>query len=333
MKLWKKLSIQTLGLALGCIFFAGVRVQAKTIVDTGHKRYSYSEMKNDLKLLQKRYKDRLEVNVIGKSADDRNLYEVVLGNTKAKKHLLVIANLHAREYMTIQLTMRQIEHYLAYYNRTIGSSKVSNTLKKVAIHIVPSANPDGTAISQYGFGAIKSRSLRSKLRRMGGSSYRWKANARGVDLNRNWNVAFKVRGGSPGGSGFSGYHKASEPETQALVKWVNSVDKKGKVVGVISYHSTGSIIYGRTTGVSSSVRRNTAKMNSLIRRLTGYYVMPANGKYAARGNSREYFLYTKKMPCVTIEVGHGACPLSSGEFSSIYRKNKDLVMKTAMLFD
>ena len=45
-----------------------------------------------------------------------------------------------------------------------------------------SCNPDGTAISQKGFNAIRNKSLRNGLRRMGGSSSKWKANARGVDL-------------------------------------------------------------------------------------------------------------------------------------------------------
>ena len=87
-----------------CIAFTtqGLTVNA-AIVSGGKKNYSYKELKTDLKQLQKKYRDHCQVNVIGKTADKRNLYEVVIGNPNAKKHLLVIGNLHAREHMTVQL--------------------------------------------------------------------------------------------------------------------------------------------------------------------------------------------------------------------------------------
>lgn len=93
-------------------------------------------------------------------------------------------------------------------------AKVSATLNKVAIHYVPSCNPDGTAISQKGFNAIRNKSLRNGLRRMGGSSSKWKANARGVDLNRNWKVAFKRP--VKGSSGYRGPKAASEKKYRHL---------------------------------------------------------------------------------------------------------------------
>lgn len=41
--------------------------------------------KTDLKQLQKKYRDHCQVNVIGKTADKRNLYEVVIGKSKRKE--------------------------------------------------------------------------------------------------------------------------------------------------------------------------------------------------------------------------------------------------------
>ncbi len=321
-------------LILAAVFvFMPKPVQAR-IVNTGHQKYKYAEMKKDLAALKKKYGARgLRVNVIGTSPDKRKIYEVVLGNPKAKKHFLVIANLHAREYMTIQLTMRQIEYYMGHYNKKIGGTRVSKTLDRVAIHIIPSANPDGTVISQRGFGGIKSAKLRKALRRMWGSSRTWKSNARGVDLNRNWNSWFR-RGGSRGSSGYRGPRAESEPEVKSLVKWVNRLEKQGKICGVVSYHSTGSVIYGRCASqATAAVKKETGKMTSLARRLTGYSLMAVESPSQARGCSREYFLYKRRIPFITIEVGRGSCPLSAGEFSSIWRKNKDLVMMETQLFD
>lgn len=323
----------------GCFFLAMITALVfcdpaeAAIVNTGHQKYSYGEMKTDLKKLEEKYEENCQVNIIGKSLDKRNLYEVVLGNPEAEKHLLVIANLHAREYMTVQLCMKQIEYTLSNYNKKISGSRVSKVLDEVAVHYIPSSNPDGTAISQFGFGSIRNKKLRNALRRMGGSSRRWKANARGVDLNRNWAAAFR-RKGRPGSSGYHGKKAASEPETKNLVKWVNKLKKKGKIVGVISYHSTGSIIYGRVAGQASSrVKKQTKRMTSTARSLTHYRLMPTESLQAANSCSREYFLYRKAIPCITLEVGRGSCPLSSREFPSIWRKHKNLVLREAMLFD
>ena len=58
-----------------CIAFTtqGLTVNA-AIVSGGKKNYSYKELKTDLKQLQKKYRDHCQVNVIGKTADKRNLY-------------------------------------------------------------------------------------------------------------------------------------------------------------------------------------------------------------------------------------------------------------------
>ena len=330
----KMLSWIFTALLICCIGFTTQGVTANAaIVSSGKKNYTYSELQKDLKQLESKYSEHCKVNIIGQSADRRTLYEVVIGNPDASKHLLVIANLHAREHMTTQLCMKQIEYYLSNYNRKINGTRLSYTLDKVAIHYIPSCNPDGTAISQKGFNAIRNKNLRKALKKMGGSSSRWKANARGVDLNRNWNIAFK-RAGKKGASGYRGPKAASEKEVQALVKWVNRVQNRGRITGVVSYHSTGSILYGRCAGnATKKVKSTTTRMYRLAKKLTGYRLMPTESISAARGCSREYFLYGRKIPCITLEVGRGVAPLSGSEFSSIWRKNKNVVIREAQLFD
>ena len=316
-----------------CIGFTTKDVTADAaIVSCGKKNYSYSELQKDLQQLKKKYKNHCQVNVIGKSEDKRNLYEVVIGNPDAKKHLLVMGNLHAREHMTVQLCMKQIEYYLSNYNKKISGKQVSATLDKVAIHYVPSCNPDGTAISQRGFNAIRNKKLRSALRKMGGSSSRWKANARGVDLNRNWNVAFKTSG-RKGSSGYCGPKAESESETRALVNWSNRIQKQGKIVGIVSYHSTGSIIYGKSTSrAPKAVRNATTRMYQTAKSLTGYQLVQHESYALPHGYSRTYYLYKKKIPFITVEVGRGAAPLGGGEFGSIWAKNKNVVIREAQLF-
>ena len=142
----------------------------KTIVNTKHQRYSYSEMSRDIHQLKAAYGDRVHYQVIGKSVDGRNLYDVIIGNPNAKKTLLVVSNLHAREYMTVQLCMAQIEYYLKNYYRSISGTVPVNVFEKIAVHFVPMANPDGVTISQYGIRAIHKASLRKTLRKMPGAN-------------------------------------------------------------------------------------------------------------------------------------------------------------------
>ena len=101
------------------------------IVNTSHKKYSYTEMQKDITLLQERYSDRLSVNVLGKTADGRDLYELVLGNPEADRCVLFQASMHAREYMCSQLVMKQVEYYLVNYDKTYnGESFIENIPNK-----------------------------------------------------------------------------------------------------------------------------------------------------------------------------------------------------------
>ncbi|MDE6434951.1 MAG: hypothetical protein K2L07_12070 [Lachnospiraceae bacterium] len=332
----KRAGRRRIGRGLGMIFLCGiflmlncVHAQAKNIVSTDHQKYNYKEYVRDLKQLENKYSKHCKVNVIGETADKRNLYEVVLGNPEAEKHLVVIANLHAREYMTTLLCMKQIEYYLQNYNKKIAGKKPAVVFNKVAVHIVPSCNPDGTAISQYGFDAIRNKTLRKKLKKMRGNATTWKANARGVDLNENWGYRFK-KSGKAGASGYTGKKAASENETKAIMAMVDGISEQGKIVGVVSYHAMGSVIYGRCSGsATASVKKNTKKMYQTAHKITDY---PLYGGGSSACQSREYFLYKKKIPCITLEIGRMVCPVPQSQFKTVWRENKELLLKEAALF-
>ncbi len=305
----------------------------KTIVNTKHQRYSYKEMSRDIRQLKAAYGDRVHYQVFGKSADGRNLYDVIIGNPNAKKTMLVVSNLHAREYMTAQLCMEQIEYYLKNYYRSISGTVPANVFEHIAVHYIPMANPDGTTISQYGIGAIRNASLRKALRKMPGAKRHrlWKANARGVDLNRNYPVSYRARYEKRGSEGYSGTHAASEPETKAIISLIAKIKNASKLKGVVNYHAMGSIAFG-----SCSKRGNIKKMTSAMYRravaLTGY---GSSAGYRAGkpsvGSFRDYVMCKKKVSSITLEIGLRGCPLPSSQFPSIWRKNYRLVLEEAKL--
>ena len=149
------------------------------------QKYTYSQMKTDMQELAKQYSDYCEMTKIGTSVQGRAIYDFAIGNPKAKESLLVVSTLHAREYICSAVLMKELEYYLENYNGTVGGVKPAKTLDKIQIHYIVMANPDGVTISQT-------------------KNSTWKANGRGVDLNRNFPAKPFIAGGKKGAQGYSG---------------------------------------------------------------------------------------------------------------------------------
>ncbi|MCI9080587.1 MAG: hypothetical protein HFH68_17055 [Lachnospiraceae bacterium] len=311
-----------------------ISVLIKDEINTTMQNYSYKELCSDIEALGKLYGSRFKYNIIGQSWDGRNIYDIVIGNQYADQSILVVAELHAREYMTSQLCMKQIEYYLQNYNEELDGVKVSDVLGNVAIHYVPMANPDGAAISQYGFSAIRNKSLRKKLLKMPGADNPslWKANARGVDLNKNYPYEYTPRQGKRGSQGYTGTKKCSEPETKAIVDLINKLKGSTTVRGQINYHATGSIVFGDYEG---PLEETITEMYNLACDITGYTSAASyKGDGKSVGNLREFVMYKKKLPSITLEIGKSPCPLPSSEFKDVWKRNKNLILReTEMLIN
>ncbi len=219
------------------------RYTVKSFVDTKSSLYTYEEMVYDLSCFQKYYPGYIKVTSIGKSRDGRELYDVILGNEASGKTMLVIYTVHAREYMCTQLGMNQIEYYLQNLDKEIRGKKVESILNGISIHMVVMANPDGITLCQKGINSIKNNKLRKNLLRMskGVNLSSWKANAAGVDLNRNFPYKFKTEG-KAGYADYPGKKVASEPEVKAIIKLTKTL--KGRLRGAVNYHAMGEIIFG-----------------------------------------------------------------------------------------
>lgn len=310
-----------------------------SIVDDSKVKYTYNAMVSDLKALNNKYGDCIDINILNLTYDKRNIYEVVLGNPNAKKHIVVQSTIHGREYMASLLTMKQIELYCRnYYTGMHNKQYFSEYFDDVAFHIVPMANPDGVTISQSGASGIRNKTLRKKLVKMckkygkGKKSYytRWKANARGVDLNRNFNSYWKILSNgikSPGAYFYKGKTVESEIETETLVNLVNEV----KPICTISYHASGSVLYWYY-GQKGSLKTKSVKLVSAVKKLTGYDKITSFTKKKSAGFS-DWISIKKKLPAVTIEIGKKSCPLKLKEFKSIWKKNKMLYITVADLYD
>lgn len=294
------------------------------------EKYSYESMVSDLEKLKSRYGGKLQVNVIGTSWDGRNIYEAVLGNPDAGKHVLIHAGIHAREYMTPLLVMKQLEYGLEFYDRgSFGGQSLSALLGQVAVHFVPMVNPDGIAMSQFGLDAIRSEQLRQEIQQcyawdvsLGRTaapmdrylSY-WKANGRGVDLNQNFPADWDMLSAdmAPSYAGYRGPEPLSEPESQALANLANS----RKWAATVSYHSMGNVIYWDYQG--NRVQQASGEMTALLEGSTGYRAAGSSG----HGGFKDWTqIKEDPIPGVTIETGSVACPLPLSEYGDIWNRNK-----------
>lgn len=279
----------------------------KEFVSMNHQKYTYKEMCGDIQSLCKKYSEYVSYETIGYSKNGRKIYDVILGNKKAHKTILVVSTLHAREYIATVVCMKQLEYYLINYNKKVDGKKLSDVFSKCNVHYVMMANPDGVTISQ------KKRAS-------------WKGNANGVNLNRNFPCAFKKDGSRKDGS-YSGKKAASERETKAVISLTKKL-KKTKRLAVVNYHAMGQIVFGGYDGKNKSLRADIKNMYRIARRTTGYSSSAGYGG-TSNGNYREYLMYKLKVPSVTIEVGSVSCPVPKYQYASVFKRNKLIVLREA----
>lgn len=203
--------------------------------------------------------------------------------------------------------MKQLEYYLLNYNKTVDGKKLSDIFSNCNVHYIMMANPDGVIISQT-------------------NKARWKGNANGVNLNRNFPYAFK-RDGSPKDGSYSGKKAASESETQAIVSLTKKLNKT-QTLAVVSYHAMGQIVFGDYGGKNQKLRSDITNMYKIARNTTGYS-SAANYGGTSNGNYREYLTYKMKVPSVTIEVGSVSCPVPKYQYASAFNRNKLLILREA----
>jgi g-D-glutamyl-meso-diaminopimelate peptidase len=277
----KKLTPVLLAFAL-LLIFNPVISKAQTppdLVNT-HVTYTYPLMTKNIQQLKARYPDLVQVQSIGKTYFGRDIWAVKIGH--GNTNVLINGSHHAREWMTTVLTMKMMEEYLKTYinNSTINGYNARNILSETSIWFVPMVNPDGVTLEQSGVKAFpkKYQAGLIKMNRGSRNFSSWKANARGVDLNRqyppNWSAPTGVN--KPGPDGYKGTKPLQEKEVIALSNFTAKV--KPKIA--LAYHTSGQIIYWNYHTQPQNTARDTA-IAKKVSSYTGYRLMPKNS-----GNGR-----------------------------------------------
>jgi hypothetical protein len=169
--------------------------------------------------------------VIGQSLEGRDMPGFVLnGNGVAGKPVMLInACQHAREWVSPAAVTYMIEQLVAGYGT---DARITRLLDELEWVFVPMMNPDG-----FDFTWTDERFWRKNRRDIEGSD------EFGVDLNRNWSVAWGFPGGSsddPGSQTYHGTGPFTEPELQTFTSWVG--DKTDRVVVHLDIHTYGQLV-------------------------------------------------------------------------------------------
>jgi len=193
--------------------------------------------------------------------------------------------------------------------------------------ILPLLNPDGVALRTDG--ADPACPLYDRQMRMSGGDFSdWQANARGVDLNHNYDAgfaAYRVRMREMGITGgcatrYAGTSPLSEPESAALAGLIRTVLPDA----VVTLHTQGRELF---CGASPAPHVRFAAR--LLARRIGYRLSVPTGA-AAYGGLTDW-LARIGIPAVTVECGSGVNPLPPRQAPALYREVAPLLIHAPRL--
>lgn len=260
----------------------------------------------------------LGVRVLARSVAGRPIPMLILGNEDAGKSVFYVGAHHGMEWITAAVLLLFAEEVCAARRDGRAIDPAGDFWERRAVFVVPMLNPDGCDLAVHG--VTPDDPLRGELLRMnGGADFsHWQANARGVDLNHNYDAGFaaykaveKKLGILLGRTKYSGPAPESEPETAAVAAFLRF---QPSVRAVLTMHTQGEEIYYTSGGKEAPRSRELA---GALARLTGYRLSVPEGT-ACYGGLTDWCIRSLALPSFTVECGRGENPLPASDFGDIY---------------
>lgn len=191
--------------------------------------HTYAEMIDELKQVVQQYPHIAQLQVIGHSVEDREIYAIKISDYPHLEEIyepavLYVGNIHAREIITPEIILYFLQHLVQRYGT---DERITRIVNERQLWLVPTLNPDGHVhVETVDVWWRKNRRLNAD------SSY-------GVDLNRNFSYHWGVDniGSSPipYDDTYRGPQAFSEPESQTIRDLVRT----RHFIAAIFYHSYG----------------------------------------------------------------------------------------------
>ncbi len=246
-----------------------------------------------------------ESQVIAKSILGKDIWGYKIGY--GKRIILAVGAHHALEYITAAAMYEFLSNIEKEFARgaTCYGINTRFLLQKFTFWIVPCLNPDGVGLHLFGTEGNPLSSRQIKMNGGGEIFSEWQSNARGVDLNHNYNYGFyeyklfeRIHAIEPGKTKYSGEYPESEPETSALASLVRMIMPSA----VISFHTQGREIFFAPD--TPKLRRISQRFAKAIGYMAAY---PTDS--AMYGGLCDYTGYVLDIPSFTVELGKGKNPL------------------------
>lgn len=304
-------------------FTGGQKAEAAHDLVNPNQFYTYDEMITDMKELAAHYPGLISYKEIGRSEYNRPIYAIKLG--KGNATVLVNGSHHAREWISTNLSMDMIDEYASAYTNGdyLGKYNVRDILNKTTMWFVPMVNPDGVTLQQYGLTKFPSADHWKLINMNEGSTdfKRWKANARGVDLNRQYDADWaniKNNKSGPSWSNYKGTAPVNQAESRVMVNFTAQVNPEMS----LAYHTSGEILYWNFHQTGSWYDRDHAYAK-VIENLTGYSLVYP-GTNPSGGGYTDWFIIKYKRPGFTPELGNyaGNTHVPVSEYPAIWSQNK-----------
>lgn len=267
---------------------------------------------------------------LGSSVCGREISALMLccPGVKSTGRVLFTAAFHGQEWITSLIALRFCEEicYCLQNGLSMAGVDVRRALAGRTLIMVPQVNPDGVDIAIEGSAAAGEYA--DKVAALGGDTKGlWQANARGVDINHNFDAGFDTvcedMPTAPAPRRFRGEKPESEPETAVLCALCRRISFRH----VTALHTQGEEIYwryGEHTPVASRM------MAEILATAAGYKTAAPTGS-AAFGGFKDWFIEHFHRPGFTIELGRGHNPLPLEDFPAISERVREMLLLDAMM--
>ena len=266
----------------------------------------------------------------GKSALGKEI--PALGMGRLKNASLFVGATHGEEWLTSLLLMRFAWEIAAAW--TDEAPSFAGVTREKGLIIVPMLNPDGVDYQIHG--PAPDNPLYDRVLAMNGGSTdftHWQANARGVDLNHNYDAGFAeykrleaeqgIGCGAP--TRYSGQEPESEPEVSGLCGYIRFHENFRLI---LTLHTQGEEIYYRSGGKTLPGTYAAARK---ISSLCGYRLSEAEG-LASYGGLTDWCIRSLGIPALTLECGKGVNPLPLSGFFPIYARLREVLFTAPGLY-
>lgn len=250
------------------------------------------------------------------------------GNLNIKPIFFLMAEIHAREYVTAETATRFAEYLLTNYGH---DADITWLLDHYQVYILTMTNPDGRKHAENGYYWRKNTNITN------GCINDWSG---GTDLNRNHSFHWGGASNDPCAETYQGPEPASEPETQVLQNFILSIftDQRGSndtdiaptdTTGLlISLHSHGQLVLWPWGWTPTDAPNHTA-LQTLGRRLayfTDYIPQQGYELYPTTGTSDDWAYGELGIAAYTFELGTAFFQDCASFESTIYPDNLEALL-------